>query len=96
MGGADEICTDKTGTLTSGKMSLIECWVNNETYKTEEVLANTSQSQIRDFMQAFIYNCTSSFITNEHNKQVSVGNPTECAIANALKDNWMLEAIDEQ
>jgi P-type E1-E2 ATPase len=31
MGGANEICTDKTGTLTTGHMTLIEVWVNGET-----------------------------------------------------------------
>lgn len=35
MGGANEICTDKTGTLTTGKMTLIECWVNDATHKTD-------------------------------------------------------------
>lgn len=27
MGGATNICSDKTGTLTEGKMSVAECWI---------------------------------------------------------------------
>jgi P-type E1-E2 ATPase len=44
MGGANEICTDKTGTLTTGKMTLIECWINGQTYKAGNALESTTEA----------------------------------------------------
>lgn len=92
MGGANEICTDKTGTLTTGQMTLIECWVNDATHKTDQVLINTTKEQMQDFMQAFMFNCTACFIITDQNEEKTHGNITECAIANALRYTWNLEA----
>lgn len=32
MGGATNICSDKTGTLTEGKMSVAECWIGGTSH----------------------------------------------------------------
>jgi P-type E1-E2 ATPase len=37
MGGAEEICTDKTGTLTTGKMEVDKVYVNGKTYSAKDV-----------------------------------------------------------
>ena len=34
MGGANEICTDKTGTLTENKMTVVEFYCENDERKT--------------------------------------------------------------
>jgi P-type E1-E2 ATPase len=37
MGGAEEICTDKTGTLTTGKMEVDKVYVNCKIVNAEDV-----------------------------------------------------------
>lgn len=40
MGGANEICTDKTGTLTTGKMVIRTLWINDNEKKPSEAVRN--------------------------------------------------------
>lgn len=37
MGGANEICTDKTGTLTQNKMTVMTLFAENKIFTTEKV-----------------------------------------------------------
>ena len=35
MGGANNICTDKTGTLTQNKMTVVEAFIQDKNYDTD-------------------------------------------------------------
>jgi P-type E1-E2 ATPase len=39
MGGADNICSDKTGTLTQNKMTVVRAWIDNQEF--DKPLLNT-------------------------------------------------------
>lgn len=45
MGGVSDICTDKTGTLTYGNMILKKVLMNLNSYNTESLVNNYSQTK---------------------------------------------------
>ena len=55
MGGANNICSDKTGTLTLNKMTVSQIW-NGETIKVDtksSTLKQESLSQNTDYVELF-------------------------------------------
>lgn len=45
MGGVSDICTDKTGTLTYGNMTLRKILLNMNTHNIESLVNNDSQTK---------------------------------------------------
>ena len=56
MGGANTICSDKTGTLTQNKMTVMQGWVYND--KEDAKLMNALTTGSEEEYAAFIANCT--------------------------------------
>jgi calcium-translocating P-type ATPase len=90
MGNATTICSDKTGTLTTNRMSAVECWVGETFYKTIP-----DKSKIKENIRDLIYDSVSvnSNYTSaiEPPKQLGeiakqIGNKTECGLLGFVND----------
>lgn len=76
MGGADQICSDKTGTLTQNRMSVVEVYIED---KVDEKLDHCSDQTKEAFFLNVGFNSTAQILIDEDNdgKEVRQGNQTE-------------------
>jgi len=91
MGNADCICTDKTGTLTENRMTIMEVWAagNNKPSKECESLINNSFMNM--FRRTVMYDCAINFRNDDNNPHEKglmecVGSKTEVACVNLFCD----------
>ncbi|MEM4625733.1 MAG: calcium-translocating P-type ATPase, PMCA-type, partial [Candidatus Pacearchaeota archaeon] len=68
IGSVDVICTDKTGTLTEGKMKVKELWFLEESEKAREIAIK------------ICYYCNNANIARINNKDVLIGDETDIAL----------------
>ena len=86
MGNVNNVCTDKTGTLTLGEMRVIAFYIEKVDYRL-------SQSKVQDpRLRELIWNCIWKNITviesfNEKGEKVLTGDMTEKALYNYLKND---------
>ena len=76
MGGANEILTDKTGTLTTNRMTVIQYFAQLEIHKSLREVSLTTQDLI-------LTGCSvnsNSYILREGEEEKRIGNQTECAL----------------
>ena len=74
-GAVSVICSDKTGTLTQNKMSVVSVCVNEFCMSPEKVLK-------ADLLQNFVCNSTADLII-KNRKRMEKGSATECALLEA-------------
>lgn len=92
LGSASVICSDKTGTLTQNRMTLVKVYdgeniVSLEDAPTEKVSALIKLASL----------CTDGTVTIEDGKEKHIGDPTETAIvACALKFGMPKDALSEE
>ena len=84
MGGANEICTDKTGTLTQNKMTVQEFYVNDRVIKGDKFATLASDPSHDFIVQSVLYNSSAYVETKEDMRKVAKGNVTECGLINYL------------
>ncbi len=86
MGGANEICTDKTGTLTKNQMSVMKFFAHDEIH--EGKLINFSEMKISQYMtEGVLFNCSARIEQADSGKFETKGNCTEQGLINFLLDN---------
>ena len=85
MGGANEICTDKTGTLTKNQMTVMEFYTMDQIFKGRP--SNFKDLATATLMaEGVLYNCSARIERDERGNQNPVGNVTEQGLLRCLID----------
>ena len=96
LGGASVICSDKTGTLTQNRMTLVKAWVTGMD-TTEEIDKDKDNSDKINELLRYGTLCCDGAISFEGDKVIHIGDPTETAIILAAYNNGLAqEALNKQ
>lgn len=86
LGSASIICSDKTGTLTMNRMTLVKAYVDGES-GTEDI-SNENTDKIRKLL-TYGTLCSDGSVVFEDGKETHIGDPTETAIVFAAHKNGL-------
>lgn len=86
LGSASVICSDKTGTLTQNRMTLVRAYLDGMA-RTEEI-GTDNTPEIKTLLQYGTLCCDGS-VTFENGEEQHIGDPTETAIVLAAHKNGM-------
>lgn len=94
LGSASVICSDKTGTLTQNRMTLVKAWCDGD--KTIEDIGTDNSAHIKQLLQYGALCCDGSVVFHDKEQQ-HIGDPTETAIVLAAHRNGMpKDALNNQ
>ncbi|CAF3617423.1 unnamed protein product [Rotaria sp. Silwood1] len=80
MGNASTICSDKTGTLTTNRMTVVQCYINGKHY--EQIPKHEEMNQ--DLLGLLFESITESK-EDGSGLQKQIGNKTECALLDLVR-----------
>ncbi|MBE6558994.1 MAG: calcium-translocating P-type ATPase, PMCA-type [Ruminococcaceae bacterium] len=87
LGSASIICSDKTGTLTQNRMTLVKAYVDGQG-STEDISAENSEA-VRALLLKGALCCDGSVVFGEDGTEQHIGDPTETSIVLAAHKNGM-------
>lgn len=92
LGSTSIVCSDKTGTLTQNKMTVIKTYLYNQSVELLETCSEATNELLNYFTL-----CSDGTISNIAGKEVAVGDPTETALVKAsLEKGFTKEALVKQ
>ncbi len=86
LGSASVICSDKTGTLTMNRMTLVEAYVDGE--KEREEITESNSKKVKKLLTYATLCCDGSIVI-EKGREKHIGDPTETAIVLAAHKNGL-------
>lgn len=86
LGGASVICSDKTGTLTQNRMTLVRAYI--DTWETTEDISNQNSAAVKQLLTYGTLCCDGSVVF-DGTEEKHIGDPTETAIVLAAHKNGM-------
>ena len=84
MGNANEICTDKTGTLTMNQMQVMESYFEDCILQgsSNQLINSSNSSEL--ITESIVWNSTAHIETNENGQKETTGNVTEVGLLKYL------------